>query len=143
MRYKITATPLVDSLVNDELEDALTRQDWLQEIKRAMTRKPTVLLSTVLAPKFIRATIVITPVEITPELLASIEVSFAGHPTDSVLRAMRPDLPIAVRGQFWDGNGVGLAVRPKTGVRNAAQTGDTTVALQDLEAVIMQWFPQE
>lgn len=103
--------------------------------------KPTVLLSTVLAPKFIRATIVLTPVEITPELLASIEVSFAGHPaTDSVLRAMRPDLPVSVRGQFWDGNGVGLAVRPKTGVRNAGQTGDTAVALQDLEAVIMQWL---
>ena len=57
------------------------------------------------------------------------------------IRDRCPTLPEAERG-FWDGSTVGLAVRPKGGVRGAGQTGDTLVTLGDLEAVLVEWKPE-
>ena len=99
------------------------------------------LLSTVVAPSFTSARLVLTPVstEHLPELLANVTRNLCGHPaTDAVLRELCPTLPVSERA-FWDGRTLGLAVRPRGGVRGADQNGDVTVTLNDLEAVVVEW----
>jgi len=101
-----------------------------------------VLLSTVVAPEFSSGALVIAPVELTPELLSRVTRNLCGHPaTIAALRGLYPDLPEAERG-YWDGIDIGLAVRPRGGVRGARQTGDTQVSLADLEAVLVEWYPE-
>jgi len=101
-----------------------------------------VLLSTVVAPAFAAGSLKLTPVKITPELLAGVSRNLCGHPlTDAVLRELHPGLPEAERG-FWDGSDIGLAIRPRGGVRGARVTGDTPVTLDSLEAVLVKWEPE-
>lgn len=102
------------------------------------------LLSTVVAPAFSAGALVITPVyaDQLPGFLRGVTRNLCGHPvTVAVLKELCPTLPEAERG-FWDGSTVGLAVRPKGGVRGAGQTGDTLVTLGDLEAVLVEWKPE-
>lgn len=100
-----------------------------------------ILLSTVVAPVFAAGDLHLTPVAITPDLLARVRRNLCGHPvTDGVLRSIYPSLPAPERA-FWDGTGVGLAVRPRGGVRGAQASGDTQVTLNDLEAVLVEWRP--
>jgi len=99
------------------------------------------LLSTVVAPVFSDGELIITSVRITSELLIQVERNLCGHPaTNEILRAICPELPPQEKA-FWDGSTTGLAIRPKGGVRGAAQTGDIQVGLDDLEAVIVYWRP--
>lgn len=99
------------------------------------------LLSTVVAPAFAAGRLELEPVNITPALLADVTRNLCGHPlTDAVLRAVYPDLPTQERA-FWTGDTLGLAVRPRGGVRAATTEGDTQVTLADLEAVLVRWFP--
>lgn len=100
------------------------------------------LLSTVVAPAFAAGTLTLRPVsaEELPGLLAGVTRNLCGHPvTDGVLRGLCPALPTPERA-FWTGDSLGLAVRPRGGVRAATQTGDTLVTLADLEAVVVQWI---
>jgi hypothetical protein len=102
------------------------------------------LLSTVVAPAFSAGALVITPVyaDQLPGFLRGVTRNLCGHPvTVGVLKELCPTLPEAERG-FWDGSTVGLAVRPRGGVRGAGQTGDTLVTLGDLEAVLVEWKPE-
>jgi hypothetical protein len=97
------------------------------------------LLSTVVAPRFAQGTLRLLPIGLSANVLRDVCRNLCGHPvTDRVLREMYPDLPTPERG-FWDGGGIGLAVRPVGGVRGAGAEGDTQVALADLEAVLVQW----
>ena len=86
------------------------------------------------------------PVDIKNELsilLHQVDRNLCGHPvTNSILRAICPTLPESKR-EFWDGSTTGLAVRPKGGVRNAGQEGDTRITLDDLEAALVSWIPAE
>lgn len=104
----------------------------------------TTLLSTVVAPTFgVRGRLEITPID-GEELRVALHCvtrNLCGHPTtDGVLRTICHSLPLPERG-FWDGQGQGLAVRPRGGVRAAAATGDTQVTIADLEAVVVFWNP--
>lgn len=99
------------------------------------------LLSTVVAPSFSAGALVLTPVyaDQLPGFLRGVTRNLCGHPvTVGVLRELCPTLPEAERG-FWDGSTVGLAVRPRGGVRGAGATGDTAVTVEDLEAAIFWW----
>lgn len=97
------------------------------------------LLSTVVAPAFAPGRLTLVPTSITSGVLDQVTRNLCGHPvTDAVLRAVRPTLPQPERA-FWDGATMGLAVRPKGGVRGATQMGDTQVTIQDLEAVLVRW----
>ena len=102
------------------------------------------LLSTVVAPEFAAGSLVVKPVDVRNELsilLHQVDRNLCGHPvTNKVLRAICPALPESIK-EFWDGSTEGLAVRPKGGVRNAAQEGDTQVTLDDLEAALVRWVP--
>jgi len=102
------------------------------------------LLSTVVAPEFAAGSLVVEPVDVKNELsilLRQVNRNLCGHPvTNQVLRGICPTLPESKR-EFWDGSTEGLAVRPKGGVRNAAQEGDTRVCLEDLEAALVRWVP--
>ena len=103
----------------------------------------TTLLSTVVAPAFISGRIEIRAIALSdlPAALATVTVNRCGHPlTIAVLKSIRPDLPEQEKG-FWDGSGVGLAIRPKGGVRGSAVTGDTPVTIDGLEAVWVTWNP--
>ena len=102
------------------------------------------LLSTVVAPSFSAGALVLTPVHADqlPGFLRGVTRNLCGHPvTVGVLRELCPTLPESERG-FWDGSTVGLAVRPRGGVRGAGQQGDTLVTLGDLEAVLVEWKPE-
>jgi hypothetical protein len=102
------------------------------------------LLSTVVAPAFSAGALVITPVyaDQLPGFLRGVTRNLCGHPvTVGVLKELCPTLPEAERG-FWTGDTVGLAVRPKGGVRGASQQGDTLVTLSDIEAVLVEWKPE-
>ena len=104
----------------------------------------TTLLSTVVAPSFSAGALVLTPVHADqlPGFLRGVTRNLCGHPvTVGVLRELCPTLPEAERG-FWTGDTVGLAVRPKGGVRGASQQGDTLVTLSDIEAVLVEWKPE-
>ena len=70
------------------------------------------------------------------ECLWGVCQNFHGHaPTIAVLEALAGrTLPTSIRG-FWDGEGYGLSVRPKAGVRGG---GDREVHIEDLEAVLYQ-----
>jgi len=47
------------------------------------------------------------------------------------------------QGEFWDGNGVAVAARPKGGVRSAAAQGDTEVSrLDDLEFLMFEFISE-
>jgi hypothetical protein len=103
------------------------------------------LLSTVVAPAFVAGELTLVPVppEALPEALALVGRNLCGHPvTDGVLRDAYPNLPAPERA-FWDGTTLGLAVRPKSGVRGAQASGDTEVGLSDLEAVFVCWTPMK
>jgi hypothetical protein len=100
------------------------------------------LVSTVVAPTFARGVISIdkTVTDLTV-ILPHVTRNLCGHPlTNEVLKSIHTDLPAPEKG-FWDGKGIALAVRPKGGVRGAAQTGDTKVGMVDLEAVLFTWHP--
>jgi hypothetical protein len=97
------------------------------------------LLSTVVAPSFTAGTLELKPVDDLADALNSVSRNLCGHPiTDSVLRSICPNLPAQEKG-FWDGSTIGLAVRPKGGVRGAQANGDVSVTLEDLEAVFVVW----
>lgn len=101
------------------------------------------LLSTVVAPEFAAGLLSVSPVdpETLKELLPHIDRNLCGHPaTIRVLKDLCPSLPESERA-FWDGSTTGLAVRPRGGVRNAAQAGNTQVTLDDLEAALVYWMP--
>lgn len=101
------------------------------------------LLSTVVAPAFVAGRLELKPVnrDELPALLGRVTRNLCGHPvTDKVLRDVHPSLP-APEKAFWAGEGIGLAVRPKGGVRGAGQQGDVQVSLADLEAVLVTWRP--
>ncbi len=101
------------------------------------------LLSTVVAPAFAAGTLSLEPVAPVhlPGYLRQVDHNFCGHPvTDRVLRDICPSLPVPERA-FWDGSTLGLAIRPKGGVRGAVSNGDTQVTLSDLEAVLVTWTP--
>jgi len=102
------------------------------------------LLSTVVAPDF--ETALCVKIKLSKEeaidLLPDVVKSFCGHPvTDGVLRSLVPTLPVAEKGKFWNGEGVGLCARPRGGVRLSAQKGDTEVTLEDLEFCLILWVP--
>jgi hypothetical protein len=105
------------------------------------------LLSTVVAPVFETGTITMQKISTRmsaggKKYLDIVKKNFCGHPlTNDVLKSIRPDLPEPVSG-FWDGEGWALAIRPKGGVRAAAQSGDTSVSLNDVEAVLFRWTLQ-
>jgi hypothetical protein len=104
------------------------------------------LLSTVVAPSFSAGALVLTPVyaDQLPGFLRGVtrNLHTCWH-TEDVLRMHCPTLPKAERDDGeWDGDTVGLAVRPKGGVRGASQQGDTLVTLGDLEAVLVEWKPE-
>ena len=45
------------------------------------------------------------------------------------------------QGEFWDGKGLAIAARPKNGVRNAANTGDTIInSLDELEFIKFEFI---
>jgi len=102
---------------------------------------PITLLSTVVAPAFVAGKLDLSLVPNLREALASVTRNLCGHPvTDKVLREICPSLPAPERG-FWDGSTLGLAIRPKGGVRGAQAGGDTECTLVDLEAVFVRWTP--
>lgn len=99
------------------------------------------LLSTVVAPAFVAGTLTVKPVsqEELSALLGIVKENLCGHPiTNRVLNEMYPDLPSPKRA-FWDGKTLGLAVRPKGGVRASVAEGDTQVTIDDLEFALVQW----
>jgi hypothetical protein len=99
------------------------------------------LLSTVVAPSFEAGLLSVTPVEPAelPGLLPQVTRNLCGHPvTNGVLQEVYPDLP-APEKAFWTGDTVGLAARPKGGVRGASQEGDTKVTLDDLEFALVRY----
>ncbi|WP_447859635.1 hypothetical protein [Nitrospira calida] len=101
------------------------------------------LLSTVVAPAFVAGRLELQPVshDALPTLLGRVTRNLCGHPvTDKVLRDLCPSLPPQEKA-FWTGQGVGLAIRPKGGVRGAGAQGDVQVTLEDLEAVLVTWHP--
>lgn len=104
------------------------------------------LLSTVVAPSFSAGQLIIRPVpmEELPGLLEQVAVNRHGHPaTITMLRRICPNLPESVRG-FWDGSQEVLVVRPRGGVRAAAQAGDTEITRDDqLEAALIRWVPPD
>ncbi len=110
----------------------------------AIARRSVTLLSTVVTPRFAAGNLRLMPVAgaLLDGWLAAVTRNLCGHPvTDRVLRAAVSTLPVPERA-FWDGQGMGLAVRPKGGVRNAAAEGDTSVvSIEDLEAVLVEWIP--
>jgi len=99
------------------------------------------LLSSVVAPAFAAGRLTMKPVHDIRGALSRVDKNYHGHPaTVDFLRTIRPDLPEATR-SFWKGDGRALAIRPKAGVRNAAQRGDTQInSLDELEAV---WITYE
>ena len=104
------------------------------------------LLSTVVAPAFVSGKLLLTSISKEELIVYLKEVrpgnNLCGHPTtNNVLKKTVPDLPEPVRG-FWNGNGLGIAVRPKNGVRGAASHGDTTIrSFSDLEWVMIKFQP--
>lgn len=102
------------------------------------------LLSTVVAPAFTAGSLDLSPRDGQDlvDLLSQVDRNLCGHPaTNAMLRAVCPTLPAPERA-FWDGSSIGLAVRPKGGVRGTAAAGDTQVSsLSDLEAVLVKWRP--
>lgn len=102
------------------------------------------LLSTVVAPSFSAGQLIVRPVSLEelPSLLARVSINRHGHPaTITMLRRICPELLDSVRG-FWDGSGEALVVRPRGGVRMAAQVGDTEVTrVDELEATLIRWVP--
>lgn len=102
------------------------------------------LLSTVVAPAFVSSTLVLTPLckEELIGYLTKVEPgnNLCGHPaTNSFLKKYVTGLPDPVRG-FWNGEGVGIAVRPRKGIRGAASKGDTEInAFADLEWILIEF----
>ncbi len=113
-----------------------------------MKNKPEIyLLSTVVAPAFISGELILTSIskEELVEYLKEVKPgnNLCGHPvTNNLLRNIVPSLPEPVPG-FWHGNGIGIAVRPKNGVRGAAVRGDTAINnISDMEWIKIR-FRQE
>lgn len=95
----------------------------------------TYLLSTVVAPSFVTATITVTNLTRDEFLfhLTQVDVNLCGHPvTSRILREVCPTLPEQQKA-FWQGDGLAIAARPRGGVRGASVNGDTQVSLEDLE----------
>jgi len=102
------------------------------------------LLSTVVAPAFVSGMIILTSLS-KEELVGYLKEvkpgnNLCGHPvTNNLLKRMVPELPEPNRG-FWKGSGIGIAVRPKHGVRGAAANGDTYINnISDLEWVMIKF----
>lgn len=98
------------------------------------------LLSTVVAPTFKSGLLKMETIS-QEELINCLRAikpgnNLCGHPvTSNLLKQLAPGLPEPVRG-FWSGNGMGLAVRPRNGIRAAASNGDTQLTdLSELEWV--------
>lgn len=103
----------------------------------------TYLLSTVVAPSFRNATITIT--ELTQDeflrQLSQVNVNLCGHPvTNQVLRDAYPALPEPKK-EFWNGDGIAIAARPRGGVRGASVNGDTVVTLAEMEFCEIAYEP--
>jgi hypothetical protein len=95
----------------------------------------TYLLSTVVAPSFASAMITVTDLTRDEFLshLAQVDVNLCGHPvTNQVLREVCRTLPEPCK-EFWQGDGIAIAARPRGGVRGARVNGDAQVSLDDLE----------
>lgn len=102
------------------------------------------LLSTVVAPVFDDGTIRLTSIS-KEELIGYLMKvnpgnNLCGHPTtNNFLKKYVTKLPEPVRG-FWNGEGTGIAVRPRKGVRGAASNGDTEInAFSDLEWIKIEF----
>jgi hypothetical protein len=121
----------------------ITHAQWLlSEAWKQIQLEGVTLLSTVVAPAFAAGRLELSPVEDLADALRSVTRNLCGHPlTDAALRSVCPDLP-APQKAYWTGAPLGLAVRPKGGVRAAHTTGDTAVTLDDLEAVWVAWIPR-
>lgn len=105
------------------------------------TMKKINLLSTVVVPSFKDCFVLVKGLNVTEflDLLKDASANYCGHPlTWQVLAPYVPNLAPAERGKFWDGEGIGIAARPKGGVRVATQNGDTEVTLDDLEFVYFE-----
>lgn len=102
------------------------------------------LLSTVVAPAFVSGSLIL--IHLSKEELVGYlkEVkpgnNFCGHPaTNNFLKKIIGELPEPTRG-FWNGDGIGIAVRPKNGVRGAAAQGDTTINnFSDMEWIMIKF----
>lgn len=70
--------------------------------------------------------------------------NLCGHPiTSNLLKELVPGLPEPER-NFWNGDGMGIAVRPRNGVRGSSSNGDTHLAdLSDLEWVTVTFSPKD
>jgi hypothetical protein len=103
------------------------------------------LISTIVCPTFQLGTLrvgrPITDPELLRKLLSHVWRNFSGHPkTTAVLRTVYPEIPDKDElHKFWTGTGVAIAARPRGGVRNASQNGDTEVTISDLEIVPFVW----
>lgn len=100
------------------------------------------LLSTVVAPSFKSGLLEMETIS-QEELINCLRAvkpghNLCGHPvTSNLLKKLVPGLPEPVRG-FWSGNGMGIAIRPRNGIRAAACNGDTPLSdLSELEWVIV------
>lgn len=88
-----------------------------------------VLLSTAVAPTFKPGNLKLYPVEDHGKALAMITRNLHGHaPTVTALRQICPTLPDAVR-EFWDGQGLALAIRPEGGIRGGG----------DVDPDVLEW----
>ncbi len=106
------------------------------------------LLSTVVAPAFVSGRLILTSIS-KQELVRYLKAvrpgfNLCGHPTtNNLLKKMIPGLPEPNRG-FWNGDGIGIAVRPKNGVRGAATRGDTFInTISDMEWVMIKFQPKK
>lgn len=109
-------------------------------MERKETNSEIYLLSTVVAPIFITSQLNIGELS-QEELIVCLKSvkpghNLCGHPvTSNLLKKLVPGLPDPVR-EFWKGDGIGIAVRPKNGVRASSTTGDTLLnGLSELEWV--------
>lgn len=106
------------------------------------------LISTVVAPAFKSGLLNLQTIskEELINYLRAVEPghNLCGHPvTSNLLKELVPELPEPVRG-FWTGNGMGIAVRPRNGVRAAASDGDTQLTdLSELEWVTVTFQPKD
>lgn len=101
------------------------------------------LLSTVVSPTFGSGRLEITGLDLDTalECLSQVTDNLCGHPvTNAVLKDVVPELPEPKR-EFWRGDGIAYAARPKGGVRGAGQAGDTQVTLDDLEFCMIEYHP--
>lgn len=103
------------------------------------------LLSTVVAPTFQEGRIELKPIT-REELIGCLRRvkpghNLCGHPiTSNLLKGLVPELPEPVR-DFWKGDGMGIAVRPRNGVRSSASSGDTNLSdLSDLEWITVTFY---